>query len=878
MIRKVGLVSVALLAFAGCGKQEGHRQGIESDQAVKAPARVEQSFAAVELPAKEAPTKKELITLAKASLDKEFLLQSILVSGVNAPSFENLKSRVVAFKRDGSRLFMLEATQGHRITNEIELPLVLVEFPIVAETDTQLTFDFNAGMDRIFVAGDWYVHDIQGAGYQPQFTSVRTRVSYIDSAKVDAEKNRFVISQVAQLAVGIAGSEKSETVQVRYYLSPYQPDPGFEPVRVKDFEQFGYFEVMPQLKSDGGTVIRAAKFNGKKDIVYAVSSNTPAEFKQAVKEGVLYWNKVFGEERVKVVEAAPGVSAPDADLNIVQWVDYDRAGFAYADAQMDPRTGEVLHAQVYMTSAFATLGKVRMRDRLRRMATELSAEPAKRQVISLAGFYKERLCDYDEAQALAASAGAAASFAALLESDASDAKILKVAQDYVRAVVAHEVGHTLGLRHNFAGSLATNYPLSQRQELFASYVRDGDAPKGVVASSTVMDYTVYEEDAIIGDQLAKLPQGLEYDNKAIGALYKGKTYKNEEVPLFCTDSDMARYLDCRQFDTGASNVEFAAWNTQTKLETLAYALLESYVSLAKEPFTGNDAVPVAKIGYSADTIAANLLANRYDLYRSLLTSSSFLSVRHAFPYINDVNRDEVRKAEVALVKGEVAKLGGMAAVFAPVPADFGDKLLARFSELLGTPAYSAFTREEAARMKATVRGLSEKLGEALAKVDLKTLAGAANQKLVDDELSDQFSAVLQERLVKYVFSVEEGKDLIVEVQLEDSSKKEEPKAGAEPASTKPDVKAGAKTKAVTLTLPKFSYPLPVRVAAAALLKAGRGEALDWGIYEHAAEKKSYEALLMKALGDNAIGSFKPEEMPRPVAKWLLEAKQVSAAF
>ena len=41
----------------------------------------------------------------------------------------------------------------------------------------------------------------------------------------------------------------------------------------------------------------------------------------------------------------------------------------------------------------------------------------------------------------------------VLDESQSDASILKMSQDYVREVIAHEVGHTLGLRHNFAGSL-----------------------------------------------------------------------------------------------------------------------------------------------------------------------------------------------------------------------------------------------------------------------------------------------------------------------------------------------------------------------------------------------------------------------------------------
>ena len=50
---------------------------------------------------------------------------------------------------------------------------------------------------------------------------------------------------------------------------------------------------------------------------------------------------------------------------------------------------------------------------------------------------------------------------------------LKISQDYIREVVAHEVGHTLGLRHNFAGSLHSNLDLSKKEDVFLDYAKKG---------------------------------------------------------------------------------------------------------------------------------------------------------------------------------------------------------------------------------------------------------------------------------------------------------------------------------------------------------------------------------------------------------------------
>ena len=100
-------------------------------------------------------------------------------------------------------------------------------------------------------------------------------------------------------------------------------------------------------------------------IVFAISSNTPKEYRESVREGVLYWNKAFGREQIKVIIAPEGVSAPHPDYNVIQWANWDQAGFAYADAQMDPRTGEILHAQVFRAGGQAGAHQLRLSAKVR---------------------------------------------------------------------------------------------------------------------------------------------------------------------------------------------------------------------------------------------------------------------------------------------------------------------------------------------------------------------------------------------------------------------------------------------------------------------------------------------------------------------------------
>ena len=62
-------------------------------------------------------------------------------------------------------------------------------------------------------------------------------------------------------------------------------------------------------------------------------------------------------------------------------------------------------------------------------------------------------------------------------------------------VIAHEVGHTLGLRHNFAGYMAANISLSDRKKVLDDILSERPLPSHspVVVTSSVMDYLIFED-------------------------------------------------------------------------------------------------------------------------------------------------------------------------------------------------------------------------------------------------------------------------------------------------------------------------------------------------------------------------------------------------
>ncbi len=306
-----------------------------------------------------------------------------------------------------------------------------------------------------------------------------------------------------------------------------------------------------------------------KPITFWLDRTIPLKYRAAVTAGVLEWNKAFEgigfKDAIRVEQQADDAEFDTLDFGraSIRWMTNARPGFGgIGQSHVDPRTGEILHSGIAIESLDSrNVRSVRaqiLAPGLDGLQSEAAVAPASRPAAGID-------CSFADAAAEQL-AYALEIMEARGEIDPASPEAQKFVEDYVRQVTIHEVGHTLGLRHNFRASRAYTEQQLADPEFTAAH--------GTVAS--VMEYMPINLNAP-GERRALYGTPFNtalgpYDFWAIEYAYRPLDEKDEAAELariagrsaepllaFGTDEDASLGLDPEtlQLDLGNDVLVFA---------------------------------------------------------------------------------------------------------------------------------------------------------------------------------------------------------------------------------------------------------------------------------------------------------------------------------
>jgi hypothetical protein len=377
------------------------------------------------------------------NLDQEFLYVNSLAAGIGSNDIgldrnQLGDSRLVYFEQRGPKVLMVQPNLSYRATSDNEkeqtsvrdafAQSVLWGFTVGAKEDGRLLVDMTD-----FLMRDAHgVSDRLKSGNEGNYSIDNSRSAlYLDGTMNFSENTEFEASLT--FTGDATGSNirsvtpSSGAVTVRQHHSFVQlPDDNYQP-RAFD-PRAGYFGTSYQdystpigesLTKRWITRHRLEKKNPEakmsepvEPIVYYLDPGTPEPVRGALLDGARWWNQAFeaaGYKNAYQVKMLPEDAHPlDVRYNVINWVHRSTRGWSYGSSVVDPRTGEIIKGHVL-------LGSLRVRQ------------------------------DYLIAQ------GLLSPYTGEFSTDEND-PMLEMALARIRQLSAHEVGHTLGLAHNFAAS------------------------------------------------------------------------------------------------------------------------------------------------------------------------------------------------------------------------------------------------------------------------------------------------------------------------------------------------------------------------------------------------------------------------------------------
>jgi hypothetical protein len=423
--------------------------------------------------------------------------------------------RIVKFYKAGRKLLLVQPNYNYRALSNDAAEKKAVEQSFAQSTLWGFTIEAESGDSYLVDITDFLLRDAMQvsarlrSGQQGNYSLDKSRSAlYLPRTKNFPQNSEFESTVTFVNSDGTTGNyvqsvaPSTEAITLRMHHSFIQlPDNNYQP-RVFDprssYIPISYYDYSSPVSTpiEKFFIMRhrlekkdptAAVSEAVKPIIYYVDNGTPEPIRSALIEGASWWNQAFeaaGYKNAFQVKLLPEDADPmDVRYNVINWVHRSTRGWSYGASVIDPRTGEIIKGHV-------TLGSLRVRQ------------------------------DYLIATGLLAP----------FENDIpADDKMLKMALERLKQLSAHEVGHTIGLMHNYTASVSNR-----------ASVMDYPHPMARVNSSGVIDISNAYDDKIGAWDKVAITYG--YQDFSVGtdersALNKLLTDASKKGLQFISDQD-----------------------------------------------------------------------------------------------------------------------------------------------------------------------------------------------------------------------------------------------------------------------------------------------------------------------------------------------------
>jgi hypothetical protein len=392
-------------------------------------------------------------------------------------------SRIVSFERIGRKVLMVQPNYRFRADTDNQSEVRAVEdafarsvlwgFTAAAETGGRVLVDMNDFLirDAVGAAGRMSpgTYRLDGSrstiymgmtGSFPTNTELEAELTFVQQPGGGGGRGGGggTFEGVGQVAA------TGEAASIRLHHSFVElPDDGYEPRKFDPKAGYGASSYQDYAVALGEPMTQrfirrhrlekqnpnAAMSDPVEPIIYYLDPGTPEPIRSALLEGAGWWNQAFeaaGYRNAFQVTLRPdSISSLDARYNVINWVHRSTRGWSTGGSVSDPRTGEIIKGVV-------TLGSLRVRQ------------------------------DYMIAEGL---------LSPYAGGDETPPELAEWALARIRQLGAHEVGHTIGLGHNYYNSSAGRISVLDYPHPLVTLNSDGS-----LDHSTVYDTGIGEWDKV----------------------------------------------------------------------------------------------------------------------------------------------------------------------------------------------------------------------------------------------------------------------------------------------------------------------------------------------------------------------------------------------